>query len=444
MRRAILLTLTGLLVVGLLTAWSADRQPTQAQPAGQNRAAQSTATLFDQPRAVDLPVQQTSTPTPGEPEKQTVRIWWPDELYPQHAGSTLDILNAQFDGFQITYSTYDLDMRRKRTNGLGGILSTLRAAQPVAPGALPDLTLMRRSDMVTAANEGLIFPITDWVPADLVGTNLLPGAQALGEIDGVLYGVPYAIDLYHIVYRLSAYEQAPVSFADVLAEKAHYLFPVGTTPVSWTVLLQYRGAGGRLVDDNGAPTLDLAPLLAVLDYYAQGLAQGIFSPDMLDYTRYEDLWSQFNTGEADMIGVSAWSYLAHDEDLSSVGFGTVPTLDGEPITALDGWLWVLTTQNPEHQQRALAFLSWMMRISPQSLYTESLGVLPSQVRALRLWDNEAYATFARTLADSAVIIPEAQRNNSAALALQQAIIDVLNGTPPETAGDAALARLASG
>ena len=86
-------------------------------------------------------------------------------------------------------------MRRKRTSGLGGILPTLRTAGPVAPGALPDLTLMRRADMLTAATEGLIVPLDTWIPTDLVDDDLLPGTRALGEIDGVLYGVPYALNI---------------------------------------------------------------------------------------------------------------------------------------------------------------------------------------------------------------------------------------------------------
>ena len=57
------------------------------------------------------------------------------------------MLLSQFDGFRQTYA-YNLDVRRKRSGGLGGILPTLRTAVPVAPRAVPDLTLMRRTDMI--------------------------------------------------------------------------------------------------------------------------------------------------------------------------------------------------------------------------------------------------------------------------------------------------------
>ena len=83
----------------------------------------------------------------------------------------------------------------------------------------------------------------------------------------------------------------------------------------------------------------------------------------------------------------------------------------------------------------------MMRISQHSTFTETLGMLPSQLGALRLWDDSEYAVFAQDLLATAVIIPTAQRNNAAAAALENALADVLNGMPAEQAAEDALASL---
>jgi ABC-type glycerol-3-phosphate transport system substrate-binding protein len=391
----------------------------------------------------NVPNLQQNTPTPQPtPGKTTIRVWWPDELYPQTSGEAEDVLLEQFEGFRLTYSSYTLDMRRKRTGGMGGILPTLRTAAPVAPGALPDLTLMRRADMLTAATEGLIVPLTGWIPSDLITGDLLPGTQALGEIDGVQYGIPYAVNIIHSVYRASVFEVAPLSFNDVLIQKPDYLFPGGATPVNWTLLLQYRAAGGMLVDADGAPTLDRDPLVAVLSYYARGVEQGLFNPSLLEYIHFDDYWNRFASGEVNLIGVDSMTYLAHKSSVQNIGLAPLPTLGSTPITALDGWMWVVTTNDPDRQQQALVFLSWMMRISQQSSFTEAFGILPSQRRALRLWNDEQYAQFAQDLIASTQIIPLAQRNNNAALALQSSFADVLSGTSAETAADAALAMLA--
>lgn len=394
--------------------------------------------LDDGQRALRPPgVAVQITPTPA---LEMVRVWWPDELYPQGDERALDTLQAQWDGFAQAYPTLTLEVRRKRTSGLGGILSTLRTAEPVAPGALPDLTLMRRADMITAANEGLIVPLDDWLPADLAGNNLLPGVRSLGEINGVLYGVPYVLNLVHAAYRPATLATPPLSFAQILEAGTPYLFPAGAMPVSWSVLLQYRAAGGRLVDETGAAILDAQPLLDVLDFYAQGVQAGLFGPALLQYARYDDYWNQFVATSSNLAAVDTVTFLQRRKDATNVKPVSIPTPDGTPITALDGWMWVVTTQNPERYQRVSAFLAWMMRVGQQSLFSEAFGALPSQTRALRLWDDHEYAGFAQDLLATAVLVPEAHRNNSASLALQEALVAVLQGSAPQTVADNVLSR----
>lgn len=414
---------------------------------------QSTGTIFPSPtppstddvsRQISLVTDvQEPTATPAAQDTPSVpmlRVWWPEELYPDGNQAAEDILLAQFEDFRQTYVSYNLEIRRKHSSGQGGILPTLRTAAPVAPQALPDLTLMRRADMVTAATEGLIVPLTDWLPPDLAD-DLLPGALALGQIDGVLYGLPYTLNIYHIVYRTSAFGTPPLAFTDVLDQQPTYLFPAGTVPVSWTALLQYRAAGGRLIDDTGSTTLDYDPLLAVLDYYAQGVSTGIFDASLLDYTDFNSYWNEFLSTGIDMAAVDSVTYLGRKTSLHNIGLASTPTASGDAFTALDGWVWVLVTQDVDHQNESRAFLSWMMRIGEQSLFTEALGILPSQKRALRLWDDQTYASFAQTMLTTAVVIPDTQRSNTAALALQESLAAVLKGIPARSAADEAVAKL---
>ena len=260
----------------------------------------------------------------------------------------------------------------------------------------------------------------------------------------MLYGLPYVLNIYHVVYRSSVFDEPLVTFDDVLEAQPEYLFPAGssaTTPVSWTLLLHIWPAGGTLVDAAGNPALDRDALLAVLAYYERAVALGIFGPALLEFTQFDVYWDAFEGAEANMVMVDTTTYLKRREDVPNVGLAPVPTHAGEPLTAMDGWMWVLTTQDPDHQRQARAFLSWMMRISQHSTFTETLGMLPSQLGALRLWDDSEYAVFAQDLLATAVIIPTAQRNNAAAAALENALADVLNGMPAEQAAEDALASL---
>lgn len=377
--------------------------------------------------------------TPSAPR---VRVWWPDDLYPAEDSEAETILLRQWDSFRGTYRSYELDVRRKRAGGLGGILPTLRAATGVATGALPDLTLMRRADLVTAAGEGLLVPVEDWVPADMLD-DLLPGAQALGEVDGTLYGVPYALTLTHTLHRPSALSNPPSTFANILREEPAYLFPAGTgasAVINSTVLLQYLQAGGRLLDEEGNPALDRTAVMSVFQYYATGVTQEIFSPDLLDYTQSTTYWSDFVAGEADLIHVDSSFYLAHQSEIENVVVGTIPTQDGERASALNGWMWVLVTHDPDRQDRARAFFSWMMRASQQAALTEALCVIPSQARALDLWQDRPYAEFAAEVMPSGRIIVPALRSSAAAV-LQESFDDVLRGMSPVQAADNAIASL---
>jgi ABC-type glycerol-3-phosphate transport system substrate-binding protein len=383
-------------------------------------------------------VTPTATPSP----QPRIQIWWPDELYPVDSSEAETILFNQFEDFRQTYRMLDLDVRRKRSAGLGGILTTLRSAVPVAPNALPDLTLMRRSDMLTAATEGLIAPLESWAPPDVLD-GLLPGARRLGEINGILYGIPYGLTIHHVIYRQSVFEEPLLTFSDVLANEPAYLFPAGPaqgSQVSWTVLLQYRATGGHLVDENGNPMLERDPLLTVFQYYEQGVDQGIFDAGLLNYTQFTSYWTSFVAADVNMISIDTLTYLSQSDTIQNVGFAPIPTADGVPTTSLDGWMWVLTTQDPDRQSQARTFLSWMMRVNQQSLFTEAFGILPSQERAFRLWDNAAYATFAESLIADGQIISHAERSNSAAIALQEGLAAVLSGTTAEDAADIALSR----
>jgi ABC-type glycerol-3-phosphate transport system substrate-binding protein len=207
------------------------------------------------------------------------------------------------------------------------------------------------------------------------------------------------------------------------------------------VLLQYIAAGGTLVDDTGSAALNSDALLALLDYYAQGVATDVFDPAVLDYATLNDYWNTFVTGDAHMITVNSRAYLSLKSSVQNVGLVPLPTATGVPLTMLDGWMWVVTTHNPDRQQRALAFLAWMMRVGQQSAFTEAFGVVPSQGRAIRLWNDEVYADFVQMLVETAVVFPEERRNNAAAAALQAAVAAVLKGASPEVAATDALSSL---
>lgn len=377
------------------------------------------------------------------PDPITVRVWWPDSLYNADNQNIVDILEAQFENFNNTHPFIHAEVRLKRSEGQGSIISTLLAAEEVAPGAIPDLVLLRRDDLALAVQNGIARPMEDWVP-DTIRDGLLPNTLALGQIDTRLYGLPYLLRIDHLVFRTSAFDTSPTTYEDVLNSDSGFLLPGGLQPnqsVNNVILGQYLAEGGRLVDESGIPILDEIPLQKVISFYENGVQQGIFNPEILGYDLPVDYWSRFAQGDATLAVVSSTDFLQRQSGLQNVSFAALPAQASDALTLLDGWMWTLTTGNPEQQDGALEFLKWMMRVDQQAEFSEAISILPSLTPALRIWSNDTYTQQVMRWLPESLILPIDQRNNPAAVQLQAAFAAVINGMSAEDAVSEALKNL---
>ena len=383
-------------------------------------------------------VQLTDTPTPAAtvtptlaatstPAPAVLSIWWPEPLAPLDNSDAADLLSEQISGFQAAQGgNVQVDLRLKREGDLGGIMATLRAASPVAPGALPDLTLLPRSDLLVAVPDGLVFPLEGLVSSAVLG-DLFEPALRLGQVDSTLYGVPYALAVEHMAYHRVGETPLSWRFADVLARGTPYVFPAGPPAgISRALFSQYLDAGGTL-DASNHLVLDAEALGTVLVFYQEAAAAGVLSPAVLGYARPTDYHADLATGVLDAGVVSSTLYLALLEEGSGLQFGPLPTESGGRASALDGWLWVLTTASADRQALAARFLNWMMNASRQGQYTRTVRMLPSQRAAFQQWPAAPYTAFARELLAAATPYLADNANQAAARALQTAMVEVISG-----------------
>lgn len=382
------------------------------------------------------------TPTP--PGVVQIQVWWPDALYNLENEAATATLEAQIEGFNASNRQYEVELRLKPTRGVGSILNTMQAAAPVAPEAMPHLVMMQRADLEAAAQSALIKTVDAWVP-DSIREELLPTTLRLGESNGVLYGLPYSLTLYHALYPQEAFSNPPETFAEVLAGETRFLLPGlprSDQQVNDVVLAQYIRAGGNLADIEGNPMLVGEALESVLSYYADGVNSDIFSAELITFDSESDYWGRVLQDQKTLVMVSSTSYLQNLSALDDLAPMPLPGPEEErPITLLNGWMWVLVTASPDHQNGALAFLEWMMRPDQQAQYTEQLGVIPSQRNALRIWENERYAQQIFSWVEDSLIIPTERQNNAAAMQLQVAFSAVLNGASAVEASNNAISSL---
>ncbi len=379
-----------------------------------------------------VPTVTSIAPTPSETPEVTpegpliLSVWWPEPLAPISNDDAALLLTDQVDGYELTQPDVRVEIRLKKPNDVGGIMDTLRAAYQVAPDALPDLTLMRRDDLLEAVKDKLIQPVSGTV-LSTIRTDLYPAALELGLVNRQLYGLPYVLDIEHIAYRPVLLGGSFARFASVLSENQKFIFPAGIASDSNNMLLlQYLSAGGTLTQINAAK-LDINALQTVYTFYQDALAKGIFDASVLNYVSPDDYQAALIDGQINAALVTSNEYLdllRRGQDLSAA---PLPLAAGDPTTIVNGWMWVVVTKDSERQAAALRFLEWMLDVNRQTAYTEAINVLPSRRATMQQWSNSDYGQFTNTLLLNARI-PIALEDNSVVLqAMQSALAAVISG-----------------
>lgn len=373
-----------------------------------------------------------TTPDPSVVPAMRVRLWLPEPLAPASNSAALGTLTEQIAAFDSENIDLEIDVRLKRANDIGGILQTLRTASTVAPDALPDLTLMRRADLLIAGDERLIqpFPLTGTTSsAGSLITNLPPTVAALGMIDTTLYGLPYLIDLQHIAYYSDFISPETWTFDTLIDEGVTFTFPVGRGSGRSDVLTAQVLASGADTDPDA--------FLRLLRFYERAVDAGLIDAFSLDTLAPSEYRMRLANGEIRAAVVNASDYLDLRRMGADIAFAPLPSEDGRAVTPLDGWMWVITTTDNARLAAARRLLDWLNAPERLAAYSLDLGLLPATQTALRLWDDDLgdYTAFVGELIQNAVLTE--QLSPTTARAMQMALISVLTGE--QTAEQAAQA-----
>lgn len=396
--------------------------------------------------AVTPQVTPTLEPTPEEPSVIDLTVWWPERLAPSENASIQTFIDAQIAGFETAFPDYQIEFRRKRATDVGGIMSTLRSASLVAPGALPDLTLIRREDLFDAVQNRFVQPLEGQIPSGVLA-DLYDPALSLGWVNGELFGLPYLLEIQVFVYDGDQVDrtEAPLiwTFDTVLENELRFAFPaVRTGGVSDMFYLQYLSAGGTPPDD-GVFTLDQDALRTTLLFYEQARDAGLIDAGMLELATTADYQAALLDAEFDaaMVNLNALRTLTASDDRLRTGY--IPTLDGIPRTVLSGWVWVVVTTNAERQEGAVRFLNWMADANRQGEYAQLVGALPTQRRALRAYPFDLLDAETVEALLARAVFPLGSEYSAAARAMQSALVAVLNGvSTAEAAAQTAVSQFA--
>ncbi len=306
-------------------------------------------------------------------------VWLPDFSGLAGEDSAGDILAATFHQFEQTHPGIRIDVQVKAASGPADLFSYLRSAQRVAPSILPDVVLINTQALWQLADLGLALPIPA-EQAKRAGDFYQFSLDAVAY-QGQAYGVPYAADVLHLAAQDNPVEQTPATWSNLFADGQPYWFAAagGDLYQNGSVLMQYVGAGGQLLEDGSTSSEEA--LQAVFDFLVEGRMRNVIPTDVAETATLDAVWTRL-AGPGPALGnVTAATYLANREVALQMQFGQLPTRNGLPATLASTWAFAVLTQDEELRGLAFGLVDALLEPEVQgawSQYSHRLPTLPQR------------------------------------------------------------------
>jgi ABC-type glycerol-3-phosphate transport system substrate-binding protein len=391
-------------------------------PASATPAADATGDAPASP-APTLAEPGTAAPATSAPSATSLRLWLPPDFAPDVNTAGGRVLADQISAFESAHRGTAIQVRLKSAAGSGGLLASLVAAANVAPSVLPHLIALRRDDLAAATAAGLVTPLSDRLPPELLA-DFYPFAQALGRVNGEWMGLPFAADARIMAYLTSSYPAPPLAWADLITGTV--ALPAGE-PNALSLLTVYLALGGEVAGDDGRVALQSDPLSEALEFF-QGLqTAGMLPPNALDLADAAGAWQLFRERRATVAFTSAQLFLADHFRVDGAAATLLPTRGQTPVALADGWSWALVNAHAAERDLAAQLLAWLAAPEQNSVWTEAAQVLPTRATSLTGWQAQRLIPFVSDTVSHAELQPAGATLSLVGPALRQALADVLAG-----------------
>lgn len=271
------------------------------------------------------------------------------------------------------------------------VLTATRAA--VAAGDPPDVVQIGWSKMAEAYQTLPVVPVEtvagpDWAQA---AEGVAPSLLAAGEHEGLVTAMPFTVSTPVVYYNADLFAAAgldpaapPTSFAE-FEEAAQaiaatgvaggYLDIANSAKSDFLTQSVLNGAGAALVDEDGNVVFDSPEAVDALSTIA-GMTESGAQPAV----NTEEATAAFQNGQLGMLVTSTALLAGLEEaasgrfDLRTTGF---PTYGDEPARpTYSGAGLVVLSQDPEVQQAAWDFITFVTSAEGSTIITRDIGYLP--------------------------------------------------------------------
>ncbi|UCH60804.1 MAG: extracellular solute-binding protein [Anaerolineales bacterium] len=382
--------------------------------------ANGTPTQVPAPTATSTsPSAPQITNTPAGPK--ILKIWLPPQFDPELDEPASQILKARLEEFNARRPDVRVEVRIKALDGAGGLLDSLTTANSAAPLALPDLVALPRPIMETAALKGLLRSF-DEVTGPIEQSDWYEFARELGRLQDSTFGLPFAGDVLILVYRSTVITEPPTDLNALLQMNGPLAFPAAD-PQSLTTLALYQSSGGAIQDEEGRPTLQVAPLTEVFTFYNQAATSALAPFWLTQYQSDGQAWEAFLNNQAEMVITWTSRYLNNIQ--ADFAATPLPTTSGNSYTLATGWVWALATTNPDHYVLSSQLAEFLSESNFQARWTTALGYLPTRESAMNAWGSTTLRSFSAPVVESARLVPSEDLLTIIGPPLQQAAVQVL-------------------
>src|SRR3972149_3112570 len=368
--------------------------------------------------------QTTPTPEPDATETarpatepRILRVWLPPQFDPNAGTASANLLKQRLADFEAQHPGLEIEVRVKAEEGEANMLNALSVTSMAAPSALPDLVALSRPALEAAALKGLLHPI-DGLSTTLQDPNWYGYARQLGQIENIGYGLPFAGNVFALVYRSELAKFT--NWEEILASEALLSFPAGD-PQGLVGLALYVSGGGEIVTPQGSPILDQDVLTRVLTLIEDGLGASMLSPSLAIVGTDAQALQLYRDRNANMVITWTSNY----RPVSDEHIMPLPGLDETPYSFATGWMWSLAGSNAENQALAVELAEYLIADEFIGEWTREAGYLPTRPSSVDGQDPTIAA-----LVESAKPIPSNDVLSVLGQLMQDALIRVLNGERP--------------
>jgi ABC-type glycerol-3-phosphate transport system substrate-binding protein len=373
------------------------------------------------------PVIATET-APASSQPSLLRVWLPAQFDAAIENGPADLLEERLSEFEAQHAGLQVEVRFKRSGGENEIVQALSVTNAAAPTVLPDLILLSRPDLESAALQGLLHPI-DGLSTSLEDPDWYGYAQQLASIQNTGYGLPLSGDTMILVY----YPELGmiVNWEDVLSSDGQIVFPAAN-PQGLIGLSLYASAGGEILDSEGLPVLEVDALTRVLTLVAEGVSKEVFPSSLANVSTEAQTLQIYRTGSANKSIIWILNYRPSEDGAIT----PLPGIEDVPFSFATGWVWALAGSNPENQQLAVELAEYLVEAEFIGEWTRATGYLTTRPSTL----EESERTMAAIL-ESAHPIPSNDVLAVLGPLMQEALTRVLNGEQPEAVAESVVQKL---